>query len=206
MQKNNLYLVFILLVLTLKLSAQVVIVDRKTACVDDVLTFQKGQFGCFALDYSLKPTNNCAIKRLPDGSLQLQMTQVGTVSVACTCGTGSSIPTIEITVKDCESSICLDENLVPNPSFERYANCVTPYQALSLSLSGTVYDWEDYPKNTDNVTFSLEGAEFGHLDCPFVRIIDSSLIFKNKPRTGKGLIGAYLMEPTLPVTNEKHRW
>lgn len=196
MQKRYLHLVFFFCLNTYFLSAQVVIIERRTACIDDVLTFSQAQFSCTASSFStgLIPTNNCAIKRLANGSLQLQMTQADTVTVACICGNSSLVETIQIVVKDCESTICIDENLVSNPSFEKYKDCTL--QSRPFSLSGVVADWEDYPKFGNVINGDNGSSEFFHEDCPYATFGANNLMPQNKPRTGKGMIGQFMLETT----------
>jgi gliding motility-associated-like protein len=97
---------------------------------------------------------------------------------------------------------CLDENLVPNPSFEKYKDCTL--QTRPFSLSGVVADWEDFPKFGNAAKDAKGLSDFYHVDCPFQLLPKIDLIPQNKPRTGKGMIGQFLMQPTStsPRTNE----
>jgi hypothetical protein len=163
------------------------IVKRLTACIDEDKTIAKSDFPCANAASNLIPTNVVAVKRLANGSLQMQFAQTGEVTVSCNCPNGAT-ESIKIAVTNCDSIKCMGNNLVPNGGFESFANCLTVF-SRNLSLTSIVLPWFDYT----GLSATGGSSDYYNANCPYsvANAFGTPFLNANRARTGSGFFGQY---------------
>jgi gliding motility-associated-like protein len=193
-------LFFLAALSSMQLAAQIQIIATRTVCVGEIVTIRPAEFTCAGVSPLGFISNlSAAVPTLSnsDRSLTLQFNAVGTVLATNICQ-NSGIQAIRFNIRDCDSTLCLGQNLVPNPSFDSIISC----EPFRITLTGISAAWRDYPIQS----FGTGSSEVFHPDCPFsetnfsLRRLDAN----NRPRTGKGKMGFFVEQLATAVDKSEY--
>jgi gliding motility-associated-like protein len=163
------------------------IIQVRNVCVGTIVEVKTSDFTCAGLTTVPGITGNTADlplfrSDLSNRSTTIQLNKVGTYFFFLACSNNVT-QRIQINFVDCDTALCLGPNLVPNPSFETIQNCINP----RASLTGVTANWLDYPLLSPTNKGSVD---FYHIACDGGGF--AGILADNPPRTGKGMIGAFV--------------
>lgn len=163
------------------------IIAVRNVCVGTVVEVKTSDFTCTGITTVPGIVGNTVDMPLFSSntarrSTSIQLNRVGTYFFFLAC-TDNTSQRIQVNFVNCDTSQCLGANLVPNPSVETIANCVSP----RTTVTGVAANWLDYPQMPPD---NQGTVDFYHKLCAgggFTGILDN-----NAPRTGEGMLGAFV--------------
>lgn len=165
-----------------KVTAQIII-GKTSVCVDEIVTYRVSTFGCGTQPQWM--FRGSGVAESDSDSIRIQFVEKGNQTLIVKCNT--SVDSISIMVGNClPNNDCIGQNLVPNPSFEEFANCSV--LSRNFSLTDLVKPWDDFPKFGGR-TDGPSSTDYLNANCSSVSSFYNSI--STNPRTGKGFIGGY---------------
>ena len=167
-----------------KVNAQIIL-GKTSVCVDEIVTYRVSAFGCGTQpQWTFKGSG---VAESNGDSIRIQFVEGGRQILIAKCNT--AVDSIAIMVDNClPNNNCIGQNLVPNPSFEEFANCSV--LSRNFSLTDLVKPWDDFPKFGGR-TDGPSSTDYLNDNCSSVSSFYNSI--STQPRTGKGFIGGYQM-------------